>query len=62
MYLFFLLVFLGLLILSIFFTIFEINFVKNFLKIENTKYKIYSIIKNIGNYDTFCNFGHCKWT
>ena len=38
MYLFFLLVFLGLLILSIFFTIFEINFVKNFLKIENTKY------------------------
>ena len=38
MYLFFLLVFLGLLILSIFFTIFEINFVKHFLKIENTKY------------------------
>jgi len=38
MHLFFLLVFLGLLILSIFFTIFEINFVKNFLKIENTKY------------------------
>ena len=38
MHLFFLLVFLGLLISSIFFTIFEINFVKNFFKIENTKY------------------------
>ena len=38
MHLFFLLVFLGLLISAIFFTIFEINFVKNFLKIENTKY------------------------
>ena len=38
MHLFFLLVFLGLLISSIFFTMAEINFVKNFLKIENTKY------------------------
>ena len=38
MHLFFLLVFLGLLISAIFFTIFEINFVKNFFKIENTKY------------------------
>ncbi len=38
MYLFFLLVFLGLLISSIFFTMAEINFVKHFLKIENTKY------------------------
>ena len=38
MHLFFLLVFLGLLISAIFFTIFEINFVKHFLKIENTKY------------------------
>lgn len=38
MYLFFLTFFLLLLISAIFFTIFEINFVKNFLKIENTKY------------------------
>ena len=38
MYLFFLIFFLLLLISAIFFTIFEINFVKNFLKIENTKY------------------------
>ena len=38
MHLFFLLVFLGLLISAIFFTIFEINFVKHFFKIENTKY------------------------
>ena len=38
MHLFFLLVFLGLLISSIFFTMAEINFVKHFLKIENTKY------------------------
>ena len=38
MYLFFLIFFLLLLISSIFFTIFEINFVKHFLKIENTKY------------------------
>ena len=38
MYLFFLIFFLLLLISVIFFTIFEINFVKNFLKIENTKY------------------------
>ena len=38
MHLFFLLVFLGLLISSIFFTVFEINFVKHFLKIKNTKY------------------------
>ena len=36
MYLFFLIFFLLLLISAIFFTIFEINFVKNFLKIENT--------------------------
>ena len=38
MYLFFLIFFLLLLISAIFFTIFEINFVKNFFKIENTKY------------------------
>ena len=38
MYLFFLTFFLLLLISAIFFTIFEINFVKNFFKIENTKY------------------------
>lgn len=38
MYLFFLTFFLLLLISAIFFTIFEINFIKNFLKIENTKY------------------------
>ena len=38
MYLFFLIFFLLLLILFIFFTMAEINFVKNFLKIENTKY------------------------
>ena len=38
MYLFFLTFFLLLLISAIFFTIFEINFVKHFLKIENTKY------------------------
>ena len=38
MYLFFLIFFLLLLISAIFFTIFEINFVKHFLKIENTKY------------------------
>ena len=35
MHLFFLIFFLLLLISAIFFTIFEINFVKNFLKIEN---------------------------
>jgi len=35
---FFLTFFLLLLISAIFFTIFEINFVKHFLKIENTKY------------------------
>ena len=38
MYLFFLIFFLLLLISAIFFTIFEINFVKDFFKIENTKY------------------------
>ena len=38
MYLFFLIFFLLLLISAIFFTIFEINFVKHFFKIENTKY------------------------
>ena len=38
MYLFFLIFFFLLLISAIFFTIFEINFVKNFFKIENTKY------------------------
>lgn len=38
MYLFFLTFFLLLLISAIFFTIFEINFVKHFFKIENTKY------------------------
>lgn len=38
MYLFFLIFFLLLLISAIFFTIFEINFVKNFFKIENIKY------------------------
>ena len=38
MYLFFLIFFLLLLISAIFFTIFEINFIKHFLKIENTKY------------------------
>ena len=38
MYLFFLTVFLLLLISAIFFTIFEINFVKHFFKKENTKY------------------------
>ena len=38
MHLFFLIFFLLLLISAIFFTIFEINFVKNFFKIENTKY------------------------
>ena len=38
MYLFFLIFFLLLLVSAIFFTIFEINFVKNFFKIENTKY------------------------
>lgn len=40
MYLFFLTFFLLLLISAIFFTIFEINFVKHFFKIENTKYII----------------------
>ena len=38
MYLFFLTFFLLLVISAIFFTIFEINFVKHFFKIENTKY------------------------
>lgn len=38
MHLFFLIFFLLLLVSAIFFTIFEINFVKNFFKIENTKY------------------------
>ncbi|RRD22157.1 hypothetical protein [Fusobacterium canifelinum] len=38
MHLFFLTFFLLLLISAIFFTIFEINFVKHFFKIENTKY------------------------
>ena len=38
MHLVFLLVFLSVLISSIFFTMAEINFVKHFLKIENTKY------------------------
>ncbi len=38
MYLFFLIFFLLLLVSAIFFTIFEINFVKHFFKIENTKY------------------------
>lgn len=38
MHLFFLTFFLLLLISAVFFTIFEINFVKHFLKIENTKY------------------------
>ena len=38
MYLFFLTFFLLLLISAIFFTIFEINFIKHFFKIENTKY------------------------
>ena len=38
MHLFFLTFFLLLVISAIFFTIFEINFVKDFLKIENTKY------------------------
>ena len=38
MHLFFLIFFLLLLISAIFFTIFEINFVKHFFKIENTKY------------------------
>ena len=38
MYLFFLTFFLLLVISAIFFTIFEINFIKHFLKIENTKY------------------------
>ena len=50
MYLFFLIFFLLLLISAIFFTIFEINFVKNFLKIENDKKIIelaYTAIKDI---------------
>ena len=38
MHLFFLIFFCYLVISAIFFTIFEINFVKHFLKIENTKY------------------------
>ena len=38
MHLFFLIFFLLLLVSAIFFTIFEINFVKHFFKIENTKY------------------------
>ena len=40
MHLFFLLVFLGLLILSIFFTMAEINYIKETLKLKNTKYII----------------------
>ena len=40
MHLFFLLVFLGLLISSIFFTIAEINYIKETLKLKNTKYII----------------------
>ena len=40
MYLFFLLVFLGLLISSIFFTMAEINYIKETLKLKNTKYII----------------------
>ena len=40
MHLFFLLVFLGLLISSIFFTMAEINYIKETLKLKNTKYII----------------------
>ena len=40
MYLFFLLVFLGLLISSIFFTMAEIKYIKETLKLKNTKYII----------------------
>ena len=40
MHLFFLLVFLGLLISSIFFTMSEINYIKETLKLKNTKYII----------------------
>ena len=36
------------------------KFYQRFFK--NRKYKVHSIIKNSGNYDTFCDFGYWKWT
>ena len=60
MVLFFLIFFASLVYFAKFFTMIEIDFVKDFYKYR--KYKIYSIIESIGNYDTFCDFGYCKRT